>query len=115
MERIPSFMAQQTIRLNPVKKFRVLSTVPNTNNELVCLCDGLFFIIRIHADDRKHIPVNNPHFRLVLSKGFVLHGSLYGVKGFSVAIRYEDISMPSQIHSVKTEYVSRFHEVRKDA
>lgn len=115
MERKPSFMAHQTIRLNPAKKFRVLSTVPNSNNELVCLCDGLFFIIRINAEDRKLIPVNNPHFRLVLSRGFVLQGSLYGVKGSQVAIRYEDISMPSQIHSVKTEYVSRFHETRKEA
>lgn len=107
-------MAQQLIRLNPTKKFRVLSTVPDANNEIVCLCDGLFFVVRINAEDRRHIPVNNPHFRLVLKKGFQLQGYIYGVKNSRVAIRYDDIFMPSQIHSVKTEYVSRFHE-RKEA
>jgi hypothetical protein len=108
-------MAHQTIRLNPTKKFRVLSTSPDGNNELICLCDGLFFVIRIHKDDRCKIPINDPHFRLVLSKGFELQGQLYGVKGSQIALRYEDIYMPHQIHSVKTEYVSRFHDQGKDA
>jgi hypothetical protein len=108
-------MAQQLIRLNPTKKFRVLSTAPDANNELVCLCDGLFFVIRIHKDDRKLIPVNDPHFRLVLKRGFVLQGHLYGVKGSQVAIRYEDIYLPHQVHTVKTEFVSRFHDTRKEA
>lgn len=107
-------MAQQLIRLNPTKKFRVLSTVPDGNNELVCLCDGLFFVIRIHKDDRPKIPVNEPHFRLILRRGFDLQGYLYGVKGSQISLRYEDIYMPHQIHTVKTEYVSRFHE-RKEA
>ena len=108
-------MAQQLIRLNPVKKFRVLSTRPDANNELVCLCDGLFFVIRIHEDDRKHIPLNNPHFRLILRRGFDLQGYLYGVKGSQISLRYDDIFLAHQVHTVKTEFVSRFHGERKEA
>lgn len=111
-----TYRASNTVsRLNPTKRFRVLSCSPDGNNELVCLCEGKFFIIRINPVDRKLIPVNNPHFRLVLKKGFTLQGFLYGVKGSQVSIRYEDIYLPHQIHTIKTEFVSRFHGQEKDA
>ncbi len=102
-------MQVSRISKNPIKKFRPVSCGLDGNHQMICICEGMFWTITIKAEDRHLIPVNNPHFRLILRPNFKLEGYLFGVIKSAWVINYIDIVLPSQVHHVKTEYVSRFH------
>ena len=108
-------MVCSLVSKNPTKKYRPVSNRLNANNELTCLCEGMFWTIIIQDVDRHLIPVDNPHFRLVLRPNLQLQGYYYGIKASTFPIRYHDITLPHQVTIVKTEYVSRFHGERKEA
>lgn len=77
------------------KVFRPVGRVIRSG-ELLCLSDGIYFIIRFASGHIPHPSVcGNPHVRFVLKANFVLVSTLYGVPHCEYA--YEDIFFPRQV------------------
>lgn len=80
------------------KVFRPVGRVVQSSGELLCLSDGIFFLVKFASGHFPHSSVcGNPHFRLVLKSNFVLVGTMYGIPHCDYA--YEDIFFPRQVVS----------------
>lgn len=83
-------------RKSVYKVFRPVGRVVQSNGELLCMSDGIYFLIKFASGHFPHSSIcGNPHVRFVLKVNFVLVSTLYGVPHCEYA--YEDIYYPRQI------------------
>lgn len=78
------------------KVFRPVGRAVQFNGELLCISDGIYFLIKFASGHFPHSSIcGNPHVRFVLKSNFVLVSTLYGVPYCEYA--YEDIFFPRQV------------------
>ena len=81
-------------RKSIAKIFRPVGQVVRSNRELLCVCDGLYFVIRFKQAALQLVTLK-PHFRLVLKTDFRLVSTMYGIPENEMG--YEDIFIPHQV------------------
>lgn len=76
------------------KVFHPLGKFPKANGEILCLSQGLYYVIKVSKSDVCKVQFGS-HDRLILRVDFRLVRTSYGV--VRDVISYDDIYIPSQV------------------